>query len=373
MVLLVFSLWHSVEENTIKKIKKNNDMKKLIYLFAIALTLFMAQNTKAQSPIAVQNDNGTSLFATLDLAITNAVAGDYIYLPGGSFNISVPINKPLHIVGVGHNPDSCAVTGITQVTGSFYFNSGSDHGSITGLKISDGVCFNVSATEPILNYFSVERCSFRWLNLSTRTSNILINECVINGSITGNNTQNFQLSKCIVFVGIIGFQSNAYFINNIFPSSTTTFRVVNDCFFRNNIFIGKLVDPAFIDYNPPPSSINNLFQNNVFNNGFDLSTTSVSGTTTYVYNVFQNNITGPVSSLFVNQSGTEFDYKQDYHIKADSPAHHAGTDGTDLGIYGTDNPWKEGSLPNTPHIQSKSISTVNGNLNVKVKVAAQNN
>lgn len=350
-------------------------MKIISNLFLLGFILFLAIPTQAQSPIAVQNDNGTSFYATLDLAITNAKAGDYVYLPGGTFTISVPIDKQLQIIGVGHNPDSCAFTGITQVTGNVLIKNGSDHGLLTGMKISGTISFGTSPyTDVSISYYTIERCNIGGaINLATKSTNTLINECIIHGLIIGNYTQGFQLSKCIVepssnsgayFYSLYNFDSNAYFNNNIFL--TTSYYNLNywcsvkNCYFRNNIFLSRTI----VGCNPIE---NNLFQNNLlnaYNANQDISSTN---------NVFRNNILGTITTLFKNQSGNLFDYKQDYHILDASTAHNAGTDGTDLGIYGTGNPWKEGSLPSYPHIQSKSISTVNGNLNVKVKVAAQDN
>ena len=87
------------------------------------------------------------------------MAGDYIYIPGGNFTISVPIDKQLQIVGVGHNPDSCAVTGITQITGNILIKNGSNHGSIIGLKILGTVSFGTSPyTDVSINYYTIERC-----------------------------------------------------------------------------------------------------------------------------------------------------------------------------------------------------------------------
>ena len=285
------------------------------------------------------------------MAITNATNGDYIYLPGGSFKITVPIDKLLNIIGAGHNPDSCAASGITVIVGDFNIKSGSDHGSLSGLKIGGAITFTTNENQ-FLNYYSIDRCNIKDVYISPRSSNIIINECVVTGSIDGGNAQGFQLSKCIVEgSGISAFDSNAYFINNIFIGSK--YLIVSGCSFRNNIFLSSVTYYQNV--------FQNTFQNNLFNGGYTLGGNQI----------LLNNIIVPVSTLFVNQSGTAFDYKQDYHILTDSPAHNAGTDGTDLGIYGTSSPWKEGSVPSNPHIQSKSISTVNGNLNIKIKVAAQ--
>jgi len=57
-----------------------------------------------------------------------------------------------------------------------------------------------------------------------------------------------------------------------------------------------------------------------------------------------------------------------------SPSTYIGTDATECGIYGGIFPYKEGAVPYNPHIQQKSISSVtdiNGNINVNIKVVAQ--
>ncbi|MEI7983947.1 MAG: hypothetical protein WCI71_20035 [Bacteroidota bacterium] len=69
-----------------------------------------------------------------------------------------------------------------------------------------------------------------------------------------------------------------------------------------------------------------------------------------------------------------FSYTNNYHLKSTSNGHNAGTDGTDVGIYGTLIPYKEAAVPFNPHISSKSIgSTTNptGTLDVDIRVSAQ--
>jgi len=92
-------------------------------------------------------------------------------------------------------------------------------------------------------------------------------------------------------------------------------------------------------------------------------------------NVGSNNIVGQEqSSIFINQEGNTFNYTHDYHLQTSSPGKNAGTDGTDVGIYGGIYPWKEGSIPFNPHFQQVQVSPktdANGNLNVNIKVEAQ--
>lgn len=314
--------------------------------------LIMASSvcTQAQTMIAVQNETGSSFYASLDTAIVKAHTGDYIYLPGGNFTVSKPIDKKLHIVGVGHNPDSCKVAGVTQVIGSLTIKKGSDHSSVSGILLTGGITFSLSTGES-LNYFSIERCNIGGgVSIVSKSSQILISECVINGSVYGNSSQGFQLTKCIVSGGVSGFIADSFADNNVFLSSSS----LDGCFFRNNIFLTYVASPD-------PSNTT-VFQNNSF-------TSTVSS----IYNC-HNNIVAPTTGLFKNKTKTGFDYDQDYHILATSPAHNAGTDGTDLGIYGTSSPWKEGSLPGNPHVQkvqSKTVSTIDGKLEVLTNIAAQ--
>jgi len=240
-------------------------------------------------------------------------------------------------------------TRITQVTGSFTIKKGSDHGSMTGMKIGGGITFSLSTGESI-NYYSIERCNIGSnVSIATKSSQILISECVINGSVTGSSSQGFQLTKCIVTGSVSGFIANSFADNNVFLGGS-----FDGCFFRNNIFLSYVASPS--------AASTTVFQNNSF-------TSAVSS----LHNC-HNNIVAPTTGLFKNKTKTVFDYDQDYHILATSPAHNAGTDSTDLGIYGTSSPWKDGSLPGNPHVQkvqSKTVSTIDGKLEVKTNIAAQ--
>lgn len=333
-------------------------MKAYTLLLVTILLIFVAQQGKAQNLIAVTNETSSLFYTKLDLAITNATDGDIIYLPGGIFSISVPINKRLQIIGVGHHPDSCSATGITQITGDISIVKGSSGGSLIGCKTSGNVYFITGVDETINNY-SIERCNiYGVIQLTAQTNNIFINECVlytISGISKTVISEGLLVTKCIMERGPSNLGSNCYFFNNIFRYSSLN--NISSCYFRNNIF-NNLVDYCYNCY-----CGGNVFENNLFNKGQAI----FSG------NTFYKSITGPVTILFKNKTKESFDYDQDYHILENSPAHHSGTDGTDLGIYGTASPWKDGSMPSNPHIQTKIINSSGGNLNVKIRVAAQEN
>ncbi|OPZ96628.1 MAG: hypothetical protein BWY70_01710 [Bacteroidetes bacterium ADurb.Bin408] len=83
------------------------------------------------------------------------------------------------------------------------------------------------------------------------------------------------------------------------------------------------------------------------------------------------------SPQFVNVPNVaDFSYTYNYHLSDTSVAIGAGMNGTDCGIYGGDNPYKDGAVPLNPHIQFKQIPTATdsqGKLNIQVKVSAQEN
>jgi hypothetical protein len=80
------------------------------------------------------------------------------------------------------------------------------------------------------------------------------------------------------------------------------------------------------------------------------------------------------ATIFVNQTGTPFDYSHNYHLQA--PTTYLGTDNSEVGIYGGTFPYKEGAVPGNPHIQIKNIAPTtdaNGDLHIQIQVGAQTN
>ena len=199
-------------------------------LFLIASTLISTISVNTQGVIAVQNGSSTVLLHNFDSAITYAQNGDTIYLPGGGFWISVPIAKRIHIVGVGHNPDSTIATGRTVVSGNLQFNSGADNGSITG------------------NYFSGTSAfyNFAQFHFNSDLNGYTITRCYISGGISNNQSTNVQ--NIVISENILGSYdvcptcSNSYSIRLMSPNQSIT----------NNIIVSKV------------GVINSIIKNNVF-------------------------------------------------------------------------------------------------------------
>jgi hypothetical protein len=78
-------------------------------IFVFLLLLITLRHVSAQQLIARQNGGTPHFHTELDDAVNQAVNGDTLYLPGGYFPLTVQIDKELHIVGEGHNPESTRV------------------------------------------------------------------------------------------------------------------------------------------------------------------------------------------------------------------------------------------------------------------------
>lgn len=119
--------------------------------------------------------------------------------------------------------------------------------------------------------------------------------------------------------------------------------------------------------------VNNNFYNNIglWNNGNYTGSNAQNA-----YGI--NNLTETWGNTFINSdSNTPFNYPTDnFHLKINSIGKNAGTDGTDIGIYGGLYPWKDGSIPSNPHISLLKVDTktnANGILNATFQVTPQNN
>jgi hypothetical protein len=82
-----------------------------------------------------------------------------------------------------------------------------------------------------------------------------------------------------------------------------------------------------------------------------------------------------VDPMFTAYPGGRFSYDHNFHLKTSSPGKNAGTDGTDIGIYGGMG-FSETREPPIPIIRAFSIQNgvvaPNGKLSIKVRAEAKN-
>jgi hypothetical protein len=340
-------------------------MKKSALIIAVLIAL-MAQGLKGQNLIAVQNGDPPEFFTSLDSAIVHSQNGDTLFIPGGTFNLSTSVNKRIHLIGMGYNIDSANATGTTNATISLL--AGASNGSISGMIIG-GLTFDGT------NNYVTERCKLQAGFIMNQNSyNLIFQECIIQGSYGSS----FDPGA-----------SNCMFISNIIEGCNPYQRNTSiNSTFKNNIFLYNSTCDWGPGWNFPVKSMNSVFENNIFIGWSGCNWTGPSSGSFFNNNLFvinwnpsvcscfgANNLKNQLQAdIFINQDGNSYSSSHDYHLKPTCLGKNAGTDGTDMGIYGGSSPWKDGALPFNPHFQQFNIgATTNpaGNLNVNVKVAAQ--
>jgi len=338
-------------------------MKKLLLLTAILLTISFTGQT--QKKVLLQHAGTPTLHTTISDAITAAVATDTIYIPGFTYNENISIDKQLCIFGTGHYADSTAVSGMTQVIGNIYLNTGCDGSKIEGLY-TNGYIYTASQT---INNITVSRCRIGGQTQLTGTiDGFAISECVLLGTVSSSNSgtaTNIVIEKSIIQGQIIYFRntsllSHCVLIRNYTGSSNSgsNFYDCQGIIFNSNVILDQTC------------SIPNTceFNNNLFRRDFASSMGADDDN-----NLFNQDI----ASIFMNlETGKEytFDFANDYHLQASSPGVNAALDGTNVGIYGTANPCKASAVPSNPHFFKVDIASKNdadGKLSVELGVQAQ--
>lgn len=334
-------------------------------IVAIATTMtYNAQTIALHSTAGVQIFKGNSALVS---AYTASQAGDTLYLSGGTFTPPSVFEKKLMIFGAGHYQDSTIATGKTFVNGNVSFNENADQSYLEGVEITGQFSFPYNNS---VNNFTLKRCK-------------IDGAVTFDGTLTTSPSTNLALIGN-VFMGNVSVTNitNGMFSNNLF--SGALLNTQGNYITNNNFLNGVYLNYEYFVF----SGHNNVFNNNIFlftsNNGL-----AGSGSTgnTYSKNLFVSptpNFGGtPTTSgnyvnvaqnlIFVNQSGSTFNYAHDYHLQ--TPTTYVGNDATQVGIYGGAFPYKAGGVPMNPHIQMKNIAPTtdaNGNLQIQIQVKAQN-
>ena len=310
-----------------------------LILFLVTLTTVNAQQISVVSP-----SNQTTLYTDLNEAINNADAGSILYLSGGSFQVSdnTKITKKLSIIGIGHRSTSDNVDGNTIIMGNLNFGQGSDGSVLTGIYSGSRV------------YIYCD--------------NILIRYCRIDAIMAGNYRNNISI--------------NQNYVNHI-DGAGSVLNVTNNIIHIIHRIDGGRITNNIIERSQSPGI--QLIKNSIIKNNIILSDDC------YVFigsnntdNIVSNNI-APISfgencivladiqgALFVGPNNG-VNASSNFHLKG-SAGKNAGTDGTDIGIYGGETGFKDNALPPGPRIVSKKIgeqTDENGNLSIELTVTAE--
>ncbi|WP_299523400.1 hypothetical protein [Winogradskyella sp.] len=353
-------------------------MKRTLLFLVFAFCLNYAFSQKL---IAVQNGGEPDFYEDVDEAFTNAIEGDTLYFPGGSFNVNRSIYTKFHIIGVGHNPDNTSSTGSTIFSSSNpdlpqlqYFTGGG--GSVTGIAFT-----NVNAQGNIVVNSDIDGLVIDRVNLPNGfncvtgvVKNLFMTKSItdridireINGILPSGTISNNIINWRSHYFTNLTIENNIFLTNDSNWLNSTRLMYANNCNVINNIFnvgmSGRII----------PSSTNSSFRNN-----FGLGGSTITSNSNFLSNnLLISNLT--FNDIFSNYISNNISliYESDLHLVDNSPLLTAANDGGQIGIYGGRFPWKDGSVPFNPHIVSKNISgstNENGDLPVEIEVEAQQN
>lgn len=357
----------TIEIQIFKLIINTKNMKTI---FTLALAMLLS-NFAFSTVYNVDNNPNrpTGYYNLLIVAINAASAGDTIYVyPSNNSYGNITLTKKLHFFGGGY---SSASQSFTSYIPSLTFDTTSSPSS------------NPSGSS--FYGFTFDGISFGKQNIS----NITIAGCKIRGSLTLNtNCSNIFLQGNYFEFGYyhsinVKYNTNVIISNNIFYGNSTYLNnssapsvVVNNNMFFTFQYFGNFTNATIS---------NNIFlcngetnQSSQYNNMYLNNLSYRDATNQYNLPPAGNTGSGNLSNInpnFVSGSLNPFDPSLDYQLNTSSTGNNAGTDGTDIGIYGGTTPFVWGGIFGIPKITQMTITNpvINQstpiNVNVKAKKA----
>ena len=340
-------------------------MKKITFLIATMI----ATVCTLQSKVLIVNNNSTNngQYTDIGIAIVNASVGDTLYLVGspntyGAFTIA----KRLTIFGAGHHSTNTSVI-VPSKTGTITFDSASSelYGSkLAGLYI-DGYVTYASGDLGKINNITIDRCYVNSYFYIGGSNWLIKNSIMASVSEIGNNS-NVIFSNCFLESVQNSNKSTVKIINSILFNNGNLYNISN-LTFENNIFYNY----NFASYAPTSC----IFNNNI---SYDTNTQDLPPAGNTGSNNKSNQNPKFISTL-PGLDNTIYHYdlsSYDWHLQVSSPGYLAGTDATDIGIYGGAFVMPNFSgVTNLPLIQSVQLTNpiVEKNTTLKVKVKASKN
>lgn len=353
-------------------------MKTRLLSLCIGAGLLVSSAEAQLQRIVLQGTGAPQVFTDINAALAAAQPNDKLYFSGGTFSSSaaITISTPLHFIGAGIHPDSSAVTSTTTITttaGNFVITTGASGSTFTGIRFNPNSYFYYGASEadddPTGLLF--ERCTFDTrvytANGSTvGASSTTFNECVFHSLLNGATGVTATLTRCV-----LDYQAGTGAEVSGFDGGGLTM--------RHCVGLGTRVG----------NSTNSTLENCVFTrtsapiwqSGGSILTNNLCVSAALVSNMTPGPTVGNVlgvlvTDIFISEDNTDFEWSDDLHLQATSLGVGMATDGTDVGIYGSNAPFKAGAVPYNPHFRSATIAPAtnpNGDLPVNIRVAAQAN
>jgi|GEM_PF-4916903 len=293
-------------------------------LFQVLLLCVMGQAALAQNQVALRSEvNGkrTTIYRSdLTVALNDAHNGDTLLLPAGDIALSSPLvlSKRLTLLGVGHQPATNGSVAPTRLTGDLVLTPQANQSYISGIIVTGDVRFGQNPTDQV-RQVSFVRCHLNNVYLSAsengNADQAFFHQNIIAGNVNGKGARTRFAQN--VFAGTVrNLSMQTVITNNLFLTNTTETEPLFDQIIggtvENNIFLAKYITGS--------NCLMLTFNNNAFVGE------ALAG---------EKNLTLTADQLFNHIVGNAFDYQADYRLKTSSPAQNAGTNGTDIGLFGT--------------------------------------
>jgi len=364
-------------------------MKTFTFLIILLLPVF---STQAAVRTVSNDPTRPAQFNNFDAAQTASVNNDTIYIYGSPFQYpAITIRKKLVIVGAGYSPNNQfgQPTNISSI--SLFRDASADNATgtvITGVLTST---INLSGTQLATN-ITLFRNRITYVSIGLSSGWVIYNN-IVTGSISSSANSSTDQSATNVIIAnnilssVTTFNSNTVIIDhNIFLSSNNIFRLFN-VIISNNIFTrssGNIFSQSSVC-----TYSNNLSNQSTIGAASEYTPTNTF-LATYIPNSSSNSGGGNqvgINPLFVNVTNFDtYNNTFNYRLQDASPGNNAGTDGTDLGIYGGTYPFPSGGNPGSgydtapsppiPQVISVNIQNAtiqpNGTLNVQVQGKVNN-
>ena len=320
----------------------------------------------------------TYTYADLKEAVDDLQDGDKLYIPAGrhsladykwtgydgtkNYSSTLVVDKQVDIYGAGYanGANSTIIQG-----GEFAIGKHAAGTTLTGIR------FDLSFTLDSVSDCRISRCQMNSkVYLSGKgMKNIHISECQINSSIVTLSLPRFDsksfnagegpevnFSKCIFLEGGMELYTvtlNNCLIEQLYGSAELYYSSISNCIYvLSHTATNRVFDTAE----------NCSFVHNMWVGGYpDIPAENACTFTSDIDRV-------EYAGVFVAPD------KVNYHLQEGCVGKNAGSDGTDVGIYGTAVPFKESMLPAIPHFAVKVIASETdaaGRLPVNIKIEAQ--
>lgn len=363
--------WFEIFVGSLGRILKLIFMK--TKLFTIIATIFTLAAFAQQKLIAIKGVTTDAIATTLTEAINIAQPGDKIYLPGGNFDYTGNIDKPIHIIGIGFQ-NGLHVDGNSIINGDLVLDHNANNSIFEGFYLSGYIRAGVDVTA---NNINIKRCNFLGIagngNFNFTWTNCQIINCVVRetlrfnfySGIVDSYLNNSLISNSFINT-VFGLRNST--IKNCIVASNFSINGCNNLTIFNNIF--SYYSGSGVGGTVTVNSSNLTFANNVFYLGN--SSTIGDGVLSNLNPMYYNS---SASEVFTNATDFIFNPTFDFQLLSTFAGNNAGDDGTDVGIYGGQYPWKNGSLPISPSIEQNNsfLDVQNEQFKLRVKVVPQTN